>query len=121
MRKTFAILILGSFLLYVHGASVLWGGYVAYADDIAQIFCENPTITHCQGKCHIKKLEAQGQSEDSPRVPDIRAPEIAPIEHSVSSELPWAITDSPFIAAHSGHPLRGHPQGILHPPLVSVS
>lgn len=99
MRRAIHSIVLLLFTLYVQSVPVSWSLYYVFADRVAAVYCENPTTPSCHGRCHMAKVTAKQQRQDSP----------ATVEITVDKPLPFVqVAPSSASLLASGT--------ILHPP-----
>lgn len=120
LRRFVHILMLLAFVIQTEGALLTWLAYVVNSNNIATLYCQNPTNPRCHGKCHITKVTVQ-EEEKGAKQPRVRI--------LLPEQLPCLITESTVIPAPTTSVIRfttsfpsplcsGLPQDIDHPPPI---
>lgn len=123
MQRILQTILIAVVTLYSQSAPTAWLAYWLNADAIAEVYCVNPDIPSCHGKCHVARVTSE-EKEQGNTTPNLVLEIERPFLYLVgdSRELPSQSPGTSVEQYHIGSMplLDGFPSDVYHPPLIQA-
>lgn len=105
------------FTMHVEGGAVAWGLYGIFADQIAAVYCVNPTNPCCHGKCHMVSSTEKERKQGGATL-EAAFPKVEAFVADRHVPPPLVTSAEPFPQIERQFTSTGFPRSLDHPPSI---